>query len=250
MNEQPLAPDQAPQPQQPQAPQFQPQQQSPAPQPQQPQQPLPQQLQPGYAPGTPGAPGDPAVPSGSSKPRWLPITLIAGSVVAVGALIITAVLIWAPAGEPEAEAPPSSTSEPAPEKTPEPEPTPADESDDHLNYGPNDPEIDGTGPVADRLQALEDRYKQMYDDGSLWEHMPETKENTGAYLAFQFMLADMRSATRFGVGEATETQYAKRAKHLETLLLAQQPLGTSVNHKLQDGRTFSYDGETGAVGLE
>ncbi|WP_449279411.1 hypothetical protein [Leucobacter sp. GX0328] len=191
-----------------------------------------------------------------SRSRQLTIWLTASGVVVVAALIIAAVLIWAPSDAPEAadrgngggssaEAEHSRDAAPEPEKPTEPE-----DADDELDYGPNDPEIDGTGPVAPRLQALGDRYKAMNDDGSLWELMPETKENTGAYLAFQVILSDMRSATRFGVGAATETQYAKHAKHLETRFLAQQPLGTGVEYVLQDGRTFSYDGDTGEVGLE
>lgn len=198
-------------------------------------------------PGQAEAPDAPPVPATPTTQPWWPL-LIAGGVLVVAALIIAAVLIWAPAEESGEAAPKHGTVEPTPDA--EPRPTPAEDSDEHLDYGPDDPEIDGTGPVAERLQALEDRYKQMYDDGSLWELMSETKENTGAYLAFQFMLADMRSATRFGVDDATQTQYAKRAKHLETLFLTQQPLGTNVEYELQDGRVFSYDGDTGEVGLE
>lgn len=143
-----------------------------------------------------------------------------------------------------------STAKPSRSASPEPSSRGGSDAGDEPHYGPDDPEIDGSGPVGPRLQALGDRYKRMHDDGSLWKLIPETKQNTGAYLAFQFILTDMRSATRFGVDDATQTQYAKRAKHLETLLLAQKPLGTGVKYTLKDGRTFTYDGDTGEVGLE
>lgn len=195
---------------------------------------------------------EPTAPVRSRQPLiWLTV----GGVLVVAALIIAAVMIWAPSEVPEAADPGNGGSRTETEKPRGETPAAPEDSDDaeddaERDYGPNDPEIDGTGPVAPRLQALEDHYKSMYDDGSLWQLMPETKENTGAYLAFQFMLSDMRSATRFGVDEATETEFAQHAKYLETRFLAQQPLGTSVEYVLQDGRTFSYDGDTGEIGLE
>ncbi|GAA1778475.1 hypothetical protein [Leucobacter iarius] len=151
---------------------------------------------------------------------------------------------------------PSTSAAPESSRPSESKPSPNDsepddsQDDDERVFGPEDPEIDGSGPVAPRLEALGDRYRQMHDDGSLWKKIPQTKENEGAYLAFQIILTDMRSATRFGVDDATQTQYAKRAKHAETLLLAQKPLGTSVKYTLKDGRTFRYDGDTGEVGLD
>lgn len=197
-----------------------------------------------YAPPAPQAP--------DRRRLILPIAITAGAVLVIGS-VVTALLLFSTPKTDENRADRAHSSEAETDRDPSPKterPQSESDTDDELDYGPDDPEIDGTGPVADRLQALEDRYQQMYDDGSLWDLMPETKENTGAYLAFQFMLTDMRSATRFSTDEEQETQFAKHAKRLEERLLAQQPLGSDVTYVLQDGRTFTYDGETGEVGLE
>ncbi len=144
------------------------------------------------------------------------------------------------------------TPTPAPERTPAPAQTPQPDSAEpnESPYGPNDPEIGGTGSIRDRLEAFKAELKQSNDDGTLWEKIPENKENIGAYLALQFLLTDMSSATLFGEVPADKASYyAKHAKHLEGLLLAQQPLGTSVHYEFQDGRVFDYNGDTGEIGL-
>lgn len=150
--------------------------------------------------------------------------------------------------------------EPTSTKTPTPTPTPTGSAtaapktgsgeEDRPVYGPDDPEIGGTGTIGERLEAFSNELKQSNDDGTLWTKIPKTKENLGAYLAVQFIITDLKSATYFGTVDAeTETFYAKHAKHMELMLLAEQPLGSSVHYVMQDGSVFDYNGDTGEVSM-
>ncbi|QIM17555.1 hypothetical protein G7066_00455 [Leucobacter coleopterorum] len=170
----------------------------------------------------------------------------------VAAAAVTAVVLLTgeSSGDPEA-APtptPSATSKATP--SPEAKQESQDSPDEERVFGPNDPEIEGTGPIEERLDAFLAKLEQSDNDGSLWQQIPDTKENRGALFALRFTLTDMKSATRFGsVSEEQATQWAKEAKYMENQLLAQKPLGTSIKYTMQDGRVFEYNGDTGEVGL-
>lgn len=199
------------------------------------------------------------MPERRARP-WLPMTAALASVVLVVGTVIAVSFLFGGSGDedPGTPSPGPSASTPS-----EPEPVrpegegdahgrqhdPAEAETDGLDYGPDAPELEGTGSLAERLEALQAKYRAANDDGTLWEQIPRTRQNLSAYLAFQFILTDLKAATRFGIDPVTETQYAKHAKHLELLLLAQEPLGVSVEYTLQDGRVFRYDGETGEGGL-
>lgn len=147
------------------------------------------------------------------------------------------------------------TSEPTPSPSPTGKSTPAPDSgsseQDRPVYGPDDPQIGGTGTIGERLEAFRIELKQSNDDGTLWTKIPQTKENLGAYLAAQFILTDLKAATYFGTPDAeTELFYAQHAKHIELMLLAEQPLGTSVHYVMEDGTVFDYNGDTGEVSME
>lgn len=186
------------------------------------------------------------------KPQWILYAIAGGALLAVLAIIVTTVVIWGQ-GQPEAAKDAVSTSAPTPGQTPGPNPAPTPDpehpEDEERVFGPDDPEIEGTGPVGPRLEALIERYKQADADGTLWEQIPETEENRNAYVAFLFLLTDMKVAAQIGVDQEDERQYAKQAKFLEDRLLAQEPLGSSVKYTNAEGRVFTYDGDTGESSL-
>ncbi|QIK63426.1 hypothetical protein G7068_09605 [Leucobacter viscericola] len=256
----PYAPHQPPQAQPPQIqppmhpqPQLPPEQQSPYAVPLAPGIPTPQYAPPQMQPPTFGAAGGPGQ-NPQKKKTGILIGSILGGVLLVTAATVTVVVLLSGQSSADTTAAPSSTTTdkatPAPTKTPESEPEPQDSNDGERVFGPNDPEIEGTGPIGERIEAFQAQLKQSYDDGTLWQKIPETKENTGAYLAMQFILTDMKSATRFGpVSDADATQWAKQAKYMENQLLAQRPLGSSVKYTMQDGKVFEYNGDTGEVSL-
>lgn len=214
--------------------------------------------QPQYAPPQYNTPQVPPVQYGAQgtspqapqkRKRAILIGAIAGGVLLVAAAAVTAFVLLSGQGsnDPKAASPSQGKSSPAPSQTPEPK---GSDSDDEPVYGPNDPEIGGTGSIGERLEAFQAQLKQSNDDGTLWKKIPQNKENTGAYIASQFILTDLKSATRFGpVSPEEATHYAKHAKHIESQLLAQKPLGTSVHYVMQDGKVFDYNGDTGAVSL-
>lgn len=158
----------------------------------------------------------------------------------------------------------------SPDALPEPDDTDPAEPDSDVNTGdvthpsefhlteagaghefdPNDPKLEGDGDIGELIDELRDKYSAMDDDESLWEILDPTAENIGAYIAFQYILTDMRNATRFGTSEEQEIYFAHQAKYLESLLMAEEPLGTSIKQSLSDGTVFEYDGDTGVSSIE
>lgn len=201
------------------------------------------------APGVAYADGAAPVAAPPKRP-WLVPVIVAGSVIVIGALLAATVFLVLPSAS--SEKPASSASIEEVEESPSADkPESSNDEEARQVFSPSDPQLEGAGPIADRLQSFSDSYREKFDDGSLWQLMPQNAESQGAYLAFQFILSDMKSATRFGTTtEEDELYYSQRARYIEARLLAQEPLGTSVTYKLSDGRTFSYDGDTGEVNLK
>jgi hypothetical protein len=113
---------------------------------------------------------------------------------------------------------------------------------------PADPFGATSANIADRLQAKIDEYRSLRDTGALWETIPDTEYNRTAVSAFLFFLTDMKVATIWGVDDAQAAEYDERMTELEGLLLDQQPLGDDIRITFEDGRVFTYDGETGEGG--
>ena len=155
---------------------------------------------------------------------------------------------------PEIAEPDDPSSDIDPPNLPDGFPKPSDfnrkPAGDRYEFDPGDPKLEGGDDLGELFDEFRDQYTAMNEDESLWQIIEPTPENTGAYIAFQFILTDMRSALRFGVSPEDETYYAHQAKYLESLLLAEQPLGTSISYELQDGKLFEYDGDTGVTTIE
>lgn len=117
--------------------------------------------------------------------------------------------------------------------------------DDRFEFTDEDPSLEGDGPLFDRIGALQDKYRMMREDGTLWELIERTEENNGAAIAFSYILSDVRGALRFGPSNADKEYYSKYVKLMETRFLAEEPLGVNVHITTSDGRVFIYDGDTG-----
>ncbi len=200
----------------------------------------PQQPAPGAYPLSSVSP--PPVRSGSRN-----VALIV-SLVAVGVVLTLAVLgivlgftIGSRSGADPAPVPswsvPDATTAPSEEQ-------PDDASDDEIDDGTA---TDPTG-IADVLEAKIDEYKRLRESGELWQTIPDTEYNRTAVTAFLFFLTDMKVATIWGVDEPTAAEYEERMAMLEERLLAQEPLGDDVKITFEDGKVFTYDGETGEGG--
>jgi hypothetical protein len=116
------------------------------------------------------------------------------------------------------------------------------------NEAPDNPSSATSANIADRLQAKIDEYRDLRDSGRLWETIPDSEYNRTAVTAFLFFLIDMRLAATFGVDDSQAAEYDERMTDLEELLLDQQPLGDDIRITFEDGRVFTYDGETGEGG--
>lgn len=114
-----------------------------------------------------------------------------------------------------------------------------------LAFSDDDPGLDGDAPLSDRLEELQDGYRSMFADGTLWDLIEENQRNTGAYFAFMYLLTDVRGAMAFGASEEDQEYFSKFIRLMETRFLEEEPLGVDVTIDMSDGRTFSYDGETG-----
>lgn len=194
--------------------------------------------------------------------RWvIPTAIIASALLVVGVVVLGVTWLMGVAVRPEAlppAVPTPAVSAPAIAVDPEPATSarpvdpveePVDEnSDSDMNYGPDDPVIDGTGTLGDRLDAMRSSYLTANSDGSLWEKLPDTAENRVAFAAFMYILSDLKVATIWGFDADTAYQYERHAKHVELLFLDQKPLGTSVKITLED-KVFTYDGDTGEGGF-
>ncbi|MDA4890685.1 hypothetical protein PFZ55_27735 [Streptomyces sp. MS2A] len=200
----------------------------------------------GAVPAGPPVPAPPARMNGTLKGLLIAVPIFLLLIVGVGAFSTILTVTRDVSSEPLA---PFPTLPPIPTLTPvaplSPAPTDAAEPDPTLT---DDPEIPGTGSVGDRLEELAEQYRQARDDGTLWERIPDTERNRAAVSAFLYLITDMKIATIWGVDKETQAQYTQDAQRLEERLLAQEPLGTSVEITFEDGRVFRYDGETGEGG--
>jgi hypothetical protein len=113
---------------------------------------------------------------------------------------------------------------------------------------PGNPSSATSGNIAGRLQAKIDEYRGLRDTGALWQTIPDNDYNRTAVAAFLYFLTDMRLAATFGVDDAQAAEYDDRMAELERLLLAQEPFGDNIRITFEDGRVFTYDGETGEGG--
>ncbi|GAA1984372.1 hypothetical protein GCM10009718_22180 [Isoptericola halotolerans] len=119
--------------------------------------------------------------------------------------------------------------------------------------GANTDDTDGETPGATAvdvelfLQQRISEVKLLRESGDLWEQIPDDEFNRTAVSAYLYLMTDMELATRFGVDEQTADEYVERARHLEELLMAQEPLGSSIDLTFEDG-VFRYDGDTGEGG--
>lgn len=201
----------------------------------------PQQPAPGAYPLSSVAP--PPTSSGSRN-----VALIV-SLVAVGVVLTLAVLgivlgFTIGSGSGAAPAPAPSWSVPDATTAPSEEQPSDDAPDDEIDDGTA---TDPTG-IADVLEAKIDEYKRLRESGELWQTIPDTEYNRTAVSAFLFFLTDMKVATIWGINEQTAAEYEERMAMLEERLLAQEPLGDDVKITFEDGRVFTYDGETGEGG--
>lgn len=223
-----------------------------------------------YGPHSDQTPG--LYPHEPKKKGWVVPTLIAGAVLLIGAITAVVFLFILPGSdepgdeqaqnETSSSPAPSDDGEKAPDDTdpdldntlPDGFPKPSDfnrtPAGDRYEFDPGDPKLEGGDDLGELFDEFRDQYTAMKEDESLWQLIEPTPENTGAYIAFQFILTDMRSALRFGISPEDETYYAHQAKYLESLLLAEQPLGVSISYQLEDGKIFEYDGDTGVTTIE
>lgn len=104
------------------------------------------------------------------------------------------------------------------------------------------------GSLEERLQLMLDKYEIADDDGTLWEVLPETRENRTALAAFRFFLTDMRLAASFGGDLGQDAEYSARADEFEKRFLAEEPLGEDIEIAFSEDRIFRYDGATGEGG--
>lgn len=104
------------------------------------------------------------------------------------------------------------------------------------------------GSLEERLQVMLDKYEFADDDGSLWEVIPETRENRTALVAFRFFLTDMRLAASFGDDLGQNSEYSDRTDEFEKRFLAEEPLGEDIEIAFSEDRIFRYDGATGEGG--
>lgn len=204
----------------------------------------------GAVPASPSLPVPPRRMNGTLKGLLIAVPIFLLLIVGVGACSTILTVTRDVSSEPLA---PFPTLPPIPTLTPvaPPSPLPTDAGAPSAEPDPiptDDPEIPGTDAVGDRLEALAEQYRQARDDGTLWERIPDTERNRAAVSAFLYLITDMKIATIWGVDKETQAQYARDAQLLEERLLAQEPLGTSVEITFEDGRVFRYDGETGEGG--
>jgi hypothetical protein len=89
-----------------------------------------------------------------------------------------------------------------------------------------------------------DDYRNARDDGSLWLRIADSDYNRTAVNAFLYILIDMKTGARFG---ADTSDYLDRLNELERRLLADEPLGVTLEIVLDD-KSFKYDGDTGEGG--
>lgn len=206
----------------------------------------PQAMPPGLYPA-------PASSAGSSgTPRWMPAAVFTGigvalvAAVTVVAFLVSGALSDDPVGRPDTlptlTLPPTDRpvpDHPEPDRSEQPDPRPSEQA----------PPASGVtaDEVGDWLGAKMDEYKRARDDGSLWTRIPDNAFNQTAVTAFLYFLTDMKSATLFGIDQATADEYVAETARLEQLLLAQQPLGDDIEITFEDGG-FRYDGDTGEGG--
>ena len=115
------------------------------------------------------------------------------------------------------------------------------EEEEWPGVGESSPEFE------EQLQAKIDEYQMARRDGTLWDQIDDNEFNRTAVVAYLYLLTDMKSATMWGIDDATGQEYIDRADELEELLLSEQPLGSDIEIRFTE-RTFTYDGETGEGG--
>ncbi|MBV0894988.1 hypothetical protein [Microbacterium sp. NC79] len=222
-----------------------------------------------------------AVPAVATPPKprkkWvLPvIAIVAGLAIAAASVGVTLLLTQGNGAVPDAgpsptpsrtatatpepsEAPPSPTQKPTPTATPTPQPTisakPKPKPSASIPPQP-DPDADVAAPdrsgvsvsantVGGAIEGVLNEYDQMEANGELWQLIPHDTGNTYAYLAFRYLLTDLKSATAFGVDNAKAQEYWSKVIAYETKLLAQEPLGVDVTIETKKSY-FHYDGTTG-----
>lgn len=96
----------------------------------------------------------------------------------------------------------------------------------------------GTGDLT-TTQELRDYYIAARDDGSIYDHLPDSEESREYTQAFLFLLTDLSTAESFSSGEAI---YLDDARELEQRFLNVEDLGSSVTITNAEGETFEHDG--------
>ena len=226
----------------------------------------------GFAGGT----GAPEAGRGQPKKKWmLPVLAVLAGLVIAGTSVALTLWLTSPSGvtaDPSptpsvtAEASPEPTDPPTPTKTPTPKPTTTATPQPTITVKPS-PQPSASAPaqprtgdaptVPDRssvsvsastvggaIESVLNEYSRWDASGELWLLIPDTEANTYAYLAFRFLLTDLKTATIFGVDNAVAQEYWSSVSEYEQKLLTQQPLGKNVT--IDDGKMyFHYDGTTG-----
>ncbi|MBS1907804.1 MAG: hypothetical protein JST33_14840 [Actinobacteria bacterium] len=187
----------------------------------------------------------PATPYGSGalrrgRGRAAAVALSIGLVVLLLAIGGVAVWMLAPRSVPVTAPTSAPHSSAAPTNPPSGRTTP-----DSADPGSGSPS--SAAQVKATLDGMIAGYRQSAKDGSLWQQIPDSERNRTALQAFLYVLTDMRAAFVWGVDDGVAAGYLADAKEYERKLLAQQPLGTSVKIT-SNGKTFSYNGETGDGG--
>ena len=127
-----------------------------------------------------------------------------------------------------------------------------DSDDKHADQEDNG--AGGNVPVAEGAeetvaQMLEEQRAASADD-SIWEVVPDTRDNQVAHVALLDILTDIRSAFRFSIEDGTpEAQdLLEKAQNAEQLFYDQETLGTDIKITTENG-TFTYNGTTGESGF-
>ena len=228
-------------------------------------------------PPTPPSGGDgsasPAMPP--ARKKWLVpvLAVVAGLAVAGVAVAVTLMLTTGntptaggatpttqpttsatPAPKPSTAKPSATpTAKPTPQPTITTKPSPAPSAGVPPQPGPDSgvpsiPDRSGvsisSSTIAGAVDGVLIEYEQLDASGQLWQMIPDSEGNTYAYLAFRYLLIDMKTAALFGATDDTAREYWSMLQDYEKKLLTQEPLGKDVTIDSKQSY-FHYDGTTG-----
>lgn len=204
--------------------------------------------------------------SQSSLPRWVIPVAVAGAIITfVLPLGIAGSLLWAFAQGPSmgagAASGPGALESPGGGSSTQPrderdtgdsanadDTTDADRSELRLrppggDFAPDQGPSSESGQLAGEVQAIADYYLEARRDGTINELVPGGASVDPDYVgAFLYVLADLKSATRFGGTPSELQELLDKARDYEARFLAGEDLDVSVRITRADGSVFDSDG--------